>query len=114
MTTQPTGTVTFLFTDIEGSTRLWESAPDKMEGVLSRHDEILNQQITASSGYVFTTAGDAFSAAFTDPRDAAAAAIDCTAGAGSRELGGWRGQGADVAYMRVSPTNETATISGQP
>ena len=47
-----------------------------MEGVLSRHDEILNEQITASGGYVFTTAGDAFSAAFTDPRDAIAAAID--------------------------------------
>ena len=75
MTTQPTGTVTFLFTDIEGSTRLWESAPDQMEGVLSRHDEILNQQIAASGGYVFTTAGDAFSAAFTDPAAAIAAQL---------------------------------------
>ncbi len=73
---QPTGTVTFLFTDIEGSTRLWEEAPDRMEGVLARHDEILREQIALNRGYVFTTAGDAFAAAFSDPRDAALTAID--------------------------------------
>jgi predicted ATPase/class 3 adenylate cyclase len=66
MPDQPTGTVTFLFTDIEGSTRLWERDPDQMRGVLARHDELLRKHITDSGGYVFTTAGDAFSAAFSD------------------------------------------------
>ena len=93
MTTQPTGTVTFLFTDIEGSTRLWESAPDQMERVLARHDEILNERIATAGGYVFTTAGDAFSAAFTDPRDAVAAAIDAQQALADEE---W-----DVGEVRV-------------
>ena len=60
----PTGTVTFLFTDIEGSTRLWEDHPDAMAQALRRHDEILRTSIEASGGYVFKTVGDAFCAAF--------------------------------------------------
>lgn len=75
MTSQPTGTVTFLFTDIEGSTRLWESNSDAMGRMVARHDEILNAAIKDSDGYVFTTAGDAFAAAFSDPHDALSAAI---------------------------------------
>ncbi|HEY5651692.1 MAG TPA: adenylate/guanylate cyclase domain-containing protein, partial [Acidimicrobiia bacterium] len=76
MPTQPTGTVTFLFTDIEGSTRLWEQYPDRMRDVLARHDELLREEIARNDGYVFTTAGDAFSAAFSDPLAGVMAAID--------------------------------------
>jgi predicted ATPase/class 3 adenylate cyclase len=71
----PTGTVTFLFTDIEGSTRLWEQHPDAMRGVLARHDAVLRQAIAGGGGYVFKTIGDAFCAAFASARDAAAAAL---------------------------------------
>ena len=70
----PTGTVTFLFTDVEGSTGLWERHPAAMEGALAHHDEILRDTIVEHGGYVFSTAGDAFSAAFGRARVAVAAA----------------------------------------
>ena len=60
----PTGTVTFLFTDIEGSTRLWEHQPEAMCGALARHDTLLREVIEAHGGSVFKTVGDAFYAAF--------------------------------------------------
>ena len=63
----PTGTLTFLLTDIEGSTRLWQAAPDAMQVALARHDVILRQGIETHGGHVFKTAGDAFFAAFTTP-----------------------------------------------
>ncbi len=69
----PTGTVAFLFTDIEGSTRLWEEQPEAMRAALRRHDAILR---AARRGHVFKTLGDAFCIAFHDPLDAVQAAID--------------------------------------
>ena len=60
----PDGTVTFLFTDIEGSTRLWEAHPESMRVSLARHDALMREAITGSNGYVFKTIGDAFCAAF--------------------------------------------------
>jgi class 3 adenylate cyclase len=60
----PTGTVTFLFTDIEGSTRLWEQHPQAMAGALARHDAIMRQAIRAADGLVYKVIGDAFQAAF--------------------------------------------------
>ena len=60
----PTGTVTLLFTDIEGSTRLWEAEPEAMTRGLRRHDEIMRGSIELAGGYVFKTVGDAFCAAF--------------------------------------------------
>lgn len=71
----PTGTVTFLFTDVEGSTRLWDTDPDAMREALARHDEILRSAIEERGGYVFTTAGDSFSAAFVSPRHATEALL---------------------------------------
>ena len=53
----PSGTVTFLFTDIEGSTRLWESAPEAMRAALARHDAILRSTIEGHGGYVFAGGG---------------------------------------------------------
>jgi predicted ATPase len=66
--------VTFLFTDIEGSTRLWESAPEAMRAALARHDAIVRGAIQAHAGFVFATGGDGFAAAFARPADAVAAA----------------------------------------
>ena len=60
----PSGTVTFLFTDIEGSTRLWDQHPDDMTAALRRHDEVLRRIIGAHDGYVFATGGDGFAVAF--------------------------------------------------
>ena len=71
----PTGTVTFLFTDIQGSTGLWESDPDAMRPALARHDQIMRQAIEAHEGYVFKTVGDAFCAAFATAPQALAGAL---------------------------------------
>ena len=71
----PTGTVTFLFTDIEGSTKLWEQHPDAMRVALARHDAILRQAIADCGGYVFKTVGDAFCAAFANATDAITAVL---------------------------------------
>lgn len=75
MTERPTGTVTFLFTDVEGSTRLWEEHPEGMRDALALHDSLLEQEIGGAGGFVHSTAGDAYSAAFSDPLDAIGAAI---------------------------------------
>src|SRR6202158_950671 len=72
----PTGTVTFLFTDIEGSTRLWESQQAAMQVALPRHDALVRQCVKAHDGHVFKTGGDAFCAAFHTASDALAAALD--------------------------------------
>src|SRR5262245_15105508 len=74
-TSLPTGTVTFLFTDIEGSTQLWEQHPDAMRLALARHDACLNAAIESNGGHVFKTVGDAFCAAFATASDALDAAI---------------------------------------
>lgn len=71
----PTGTVTFLFTDIEGSTKLWEEQPEGMRAALSRHDSLLRAAITANHGHIFKTVGDAFNAVFPTAPDALAAAL---------------------------------------
>jgi len=64
MNRQPTGTVTFFFTDIEGSTRLWEQHPEAMRAALARHDALLRKAIESRGGFVFKTIGDGFCAAF--------------------------------------------------
>jgi predicted ATPase/class 3 adenylate cyclase len=73
---RPTGTVTFLFSDIEGSTERWEEYRDAMAEALARHDVLMRSTLEAHGAYVFTTMGDAFCAAFATAPDALAAAID--------------------------------------
>ena len=75
-TAPPTGTVTFLFTDIEGSTRLSQHYPEAMPALFARHDQILRQAIEAHNGLVFQIIGDSFSAAFPSARDAVCAALE--------------------------------------
>ncbi len=72
----PTGTVTFLFTDIEGSTRLWEAASEVMPGCLARHDELLRSVFDRHGGQVFATGGDGFAVAFGRAADAIDAACE--------------------------------------
>ncbi len=75
MSALPTGTVTFLFTDIEGSTRLWQQHPEPMKQALLRHHALLQQSIESSNGYVFQIVGDAFCAAFHTAAGGVAAAL---------------------------------------
>ncbi|WP_309719621.1 tetratricopeptide repeat protein [Armatimonas sp.] len=70
------GTITFLFTDIEGSTRLWEEHSTAMRQALARHDALLREVITRHQGHVFKTIGDAFCAAFDNPAAALDAALE--------------------------------------
>jgi predicted ATPase/class 3 adenylate cyclase len=77
----PTGTVTFLFTDIEGSTKLAQEFPSELPQLLARHNAILQNAIESNQGQVFRMAGDAFCAAFHTPRQALDAAV-----AGQRAL----------------------------
>jgi predicted ATPase/class 3 adenylate cyclase len=75
-TAYPTGTVTFLFTDIGGSTRLWERAPEAMRGAVAAHYAILSAAVEEQGGVVFKTVGDAVCAAFGEPAAAVAAGIE--------------------------------------
>ena len=54
----PSGVVTFLFTDIEGSTRRWEADPEVMRAALADHDEVLRSAIEAHGGFLFKHTGD--------------------------------------------------------
>jgi predicted ATPase/class 3 adenylate cyclase len=70
----PRGTVTFLFTDLEGSTRLWERSPEWMPTAYARHDALLRDAVAAHDGVVYKVIGDAIQAAFpTAPRAVAGA-----------------------------------------
>src|SRR5579871_4058424 len=71
----PSGTVTFLFTDIEGSTRMLESHPQAMGGAMSRHHDLLREAVEAHNGVVFETLGDGVYASFARASDAIRAAI---------------------------------------
>jgi predicted ATPase/class 3 adenylate cyclase len=71
---------TFLFTDIEGSTKLWESAPEKMKSALQRHHAILQEAISSNSGTVFQITGDAFCAAFQTALSAISAVVTAQRG----------------------------------
>jgi class 3 adenylate cyclase len=76
----PDGTVTFLFTDIEGSTSLAQQYPDAMPALLARHHAILRASIQAHHGYIFEVTGDAFCAAFPTAGDALNAALEAQRG----------------------------------
>ncbi|HEY6074563.1 MAG TPA: adenylate/guanylate cyclase domain-containing protein [Anaerolineales bacterium] len=76
----PTGTVTFLFTDIEGSTKLAQEHPNEMPELLARHNTILHQSIEQHHGFVFRIVGDSFSAAFDRASDALSAALEAQRG----------------------------------
>jgi predicted ATPase/class 3 adenylate cyclase/tetratricopeptide (TPR) repeat protein len=80
MTALPTGTVTFLFTDIEGSTQLWEQHPEWMQHAYARQEAILRAAFAAHGGYAYKMVGDAFQVAFATAPDALAAALDAQRG----------------------------------
>src|SRR6201988_4902112 len=71
----PSGVVTFLFTDVEGSTRRWEADAEGMRAALAIHDEVLRSAIEAQGGFLFKHTGDGVCAAFASPRSAVDAAV---------------------------------------
>ena len=75
-TAAPSGVLTFLFTDIEGSTRRWEADPDAMRVALETHNQVLRDAIERHAGHVFTYTGDGMCAVFSSPRSAIDTAVD--------------------------------------
>jgi predicted ATPase len=71
----PSGVVTFLFTDVEGSTRRWEADAEGMRIALAAHDEVLRESIETHGGSLFKHTGDGVCAAFASPRSAVDAAV---------------------------------------
>jgi predicted ATPase/class 3 adenylate cyclase len=71
----PQGTVTFLFTDLEGSTRRWEAHPQQMRDALARHNTIVRGAVESHGGVVFSTMGDGMAAVFASARDAVRAVL---------------------------------------
>jgi len=78
--TAPTGTVSFLFTDVAGSTRLWDADREGMEASLAAHDRILTAAVEDHAGYVFSIAGDSYGAAFPTAAIAVDAALQAQVG----------------------------------
>jgi predicted ATPase/class 3 adenylate cyclase len=74
--TAPSGVVTFLFTDVEGSTRRWENDANAMRAAMAAHDEVLRSAIEAHGGLMFKHTGDGVCAAFASPTAAVDAAVD--------------------------------------
>ena len=113
MTELPTGTVTFIFTDLEGSTRLWEQHPQTMQTALARHDEILRDAVESGGGRVVKTTGDGVHAVFATARGAVAAAA-----AGQRASQPSRGParrcGCGWASTPARPSVEATTTSARP
>jgi predicted ATPase/class 3 adenylate cyclase len=103
---QPTGTLTFLFTDVEGSTRLWDESPAPMQTALAQHDALLRGAIEASGGFVFKTVGDAFHAAF----PTAAAALTAALSAQEKLLGADWG---NIGSLRVRMALDTGVAEAR-
>jgi len=98
-----TGTVTFLFTDIEGSTQRWERDRAAMGAALRRHDALMRAAITAHGGEIFKTVGDAFCAVFASAAGAIAASLEAQRALLSEDF-----SAIDGAFVRMALHTGTA------
>jgi predicted ATPase/class 3 adenylate cyclase len=103
----PSGTVTFLFTDIEGSTKLWQDYPGQMQTNQARHDALLRAALERNEGYVFKTVGDAFCVAFPTALQGVKAAIESQKSLAQED---W---GATPIKVRMGLHTGEAELSGQ-
>ena len=113
MTELPSGTVTFLFTDLESSTRLWEQDRVAMNAALARHDDLLNGAVRAHGGHVIKGTGDGVHAVFATADAAVAAAVDAQR---SLEAEPWGPIGSlrfGSVSTPASPSSAEGTISVQ-
>ena len=99
---KPSGTVTFLFSDIEGSASRWERGREAMSAALRRHDALLRAAVESHDGYIFKTVGDAFCVAFERPSDGIAAASDAQRALASDDF-------SSVGGLRVRMALHTGT-----
>ncbi len=106
----PSGTVTFLFTDIEGSTRLWEESPAAMGAALARHDAILEGAITSHGGVVFSRMGDGMAAAFASAHDCLEAALEAQRGLAQES---WPDEIGELRSRMGAHTGEGVLVNGQ-
>ena len=83
----PQGTVTFLFTDLEGSTRRWEAHPGEMRDALARHEAIVRGAVESHGGVVFSTMGDGMAAVFASAREAVRAVLVAQQGQAAEDWG---------------------------
>lgn len=95
----PTGTVTFLFTDIEGSTSHWDKHEEAMRPALRRHDALLHEAIATHNGFNFKTIGDAFCAVFATATDALEAALQAQRALTAQS---WEGLGSNGICVRMA------------
>ena len=113
MSELPTGTVTFLFTDLEGSMRLWEEQPEAMRAALARHDEILRRAMEAHGGHVVKSTGDGIHAVFGAAEGAVEAAVEAQRGLSSeawaRRARCGSGWGSTAGRRSSATTTITAT-----
>ena len=103
------GLVTFVFTDIEGSTRLWEQYPDRMTSTLERHDRLVRDTIAAGGGRVFKLVGDAVHAVFGSPTTALRAALAVQADVAAAEWGDIGGLALRIGVY----TGEAELVDGE-
>lgn len=109
MADQPTGTLTLLFTDIQGSTRLLQSAPEIYPQVLARHHALLRSAIAAGSGTEVKTEGDSFFVVFRSAADAISTAVTAQL---ALHAANWPG-GLDVRVRMGLHTGEVALMGGE-
>ncbi|HLW37535.1 MAG TPA: tetratricopeptide repeat protein [Candidatus Eremiobacteraceae bacterium] len=102
---RPSGTVTFLFTDIEGSTVRWDRDAAAMQQAVRRHDELMRSAIAAHDGHVFKTIGDAFCAVFWKLQDGLEAARDAQLALGSEDFSAVEGVRVRMA-LHVGTSDE--------
>lgn len=100
----PSGSVTFLFTDIEGSSRLWDTAPEAMPEVLARHNRLVSGAISRRGGHIVKDKGDGFFAAFASPVDGVLAAVEAQRGLADQD---W---GREIDELRVRMALHTAQV----
>ena len=104
--TLPSGVVTFLFTDIEGSTRLWDAHPRAMQSAMLLHNSIIEQAVLENHGTVFKHVGDGLCAAFSSPSEAIASALAAQSALLSEE---WR----EIGSLRIRMGLHTGEVEQQ-
>jgi class 3 adenylate cyclase len=111
---RPTGIVTFLFSDIEGSTQRWERDRAAMAAVLQRHDDLMQAAIEACSGHTFKTIGDAFYQCLPGELEAIQrAAIPRFKAAGPAKIAAMRAAGHDPTTTPEAQRRRVATARAQ-
>ncbi len=108
----PTGTVTFLFSDIEGSTQRWETHREAMKAAVARHEQLMSAAIKQHRGYVFKIIGDAFCAAFPTAPDAVHAALDAQLALAKEDFASVNGLRVRVGLHTGYPEERNADYFG--